>query len=75
MKIEYDQKADAIYLNLSGKKQRVWKSREVERGVVLDLNKKREIIGIEVLEFSRRYANPESFQFSVKHQKELSSAV
>ena len=69
MNIEYDQRADAIYLHLSSKKQKVWKSREVERGIVLDLNKNKEIIGIELLEFSRRYKNPESLQFSVKHQK------
>lgn len=67
MKIEYDHQADAVYLYLSSRRGRVWKSREIERGVIVDINKKKEVIGIELLEVSRRFKPTELFQFSVKH--------
>jgi len=71
MRIEYDHQADAVYLYLTSKKEKVWKSREVQSGVVLDLNKKKDVIGIEILDASRRFKPAEMFQFSVKHVGEL----
>lgn len=71
MKVEYDHKADAVYLQLASRKEKVWKSREVEPGVVLDLNKRKNVIGIEILDVSRRFKPSELFQFSVKHVREL----
>lgn len=67
MRLEYDHQADAIYISLSSKGKKVWKSKEVEEGVILDLNKKKEIIGIEILEASKRLRRKELFEFSVKH--------
>ncbi len=67
MKIEYDRRADAAYLSLSSRKEKVSKSREVEPGVVLDLNRKGGVIGIEILNVSHRVKPSELFQFSVKH--------
>lgn len=67
MKIEYDEMADAVYVHLSSKKQRIDKSREVESGIVLDLDKEKKLIGIEILDFSKRFSPSESFQFSVRH--------
>lgn len=74
MKIEYDHQADAVYLYISSRKEKVWKSREIEPGVILDLNKKRQVIGVEMLEVSRRFKPSELFQFSVKHVGELAAA-
>ena len=71
MRIEYDHQADAVYLYLTSKKEKVWKSREVQPGVVLDLNKKKDVVGIEILDVSRRWKPAELFQFSVKHVGEL----
>lgn len=71
MKIEYDHQADALYLQFSTKAERVWKSREVERGVVLDVNKKGSIVGIEILEASHRFKPKELSNVSVKHVGEL----
>lgn len=71
MRIEYDHQADAVYIYLSSRKEKVWKSREVQPGVVLDLNKKKDVIGIEVLDVSSRFKPAELFQFSVKHMGEL----
>ena len=71
MKVEYDQQADAVYIALTSRREKVWKSREVEPGVVLDLNRKRSVIGIEVLDASRRFKTSDLFQFSVKTVGEL----
>lgn len=54
MEIQLDPEADALYLTL--KRGRVAKSREVEPGVVLDLDRSGRVLGVEVLDASRRYA-------------------
>ncbi len=74
MKIEYDHQADALYLSLLSRKVRVWKTREVEPGVLLDLDKKKQVIGIEILDVSRRFKPSELFQFSVQHLGEKQMA-
>lgn len=74
MKIEYDYQADAIYLYLSSKKEKVYKSKEVENGVVLDLNKKNQVVGVEILEVARRFKPSELFQFSVRHLSQMVNA-
>ncbi len=75
MKIEYDHQADAVYLSLTSRKAKVWKSREVEPGVVIDLDRDRRVLGIEILEASRRFKPREMFQFSVKHVGETVAAM
>lgn len=71
MKIEYDQQADAMYVYLASRREKVWKSREVESGIILDLNRRRQVVGIEILEMSRRLKFVEPFKFSVKHAGDL----
>ncbi len=66
MKIEYDQQADAIYVYLTTHPATVSKSREIEPGVVVDLNAQNHVIGLEVLDASRRFTPEELFEFSVK---------
>lgn len=75
MRIDYDHQADAVYIYLTSRPEKVWKSREVQPGVVLDLNKKKDVIGIEVLDVSRRFKPAELFQFSVRHTGELVHAT
>ncbi|MCE4614414.1 MAG: DUF2283 domain-containing protein [Desulfurococcales archaeon] len=50
--IKYDRLSDILYIKLRDDK--VVDSDEVEPGVIVDYNEKGEIIGIEVLWFSRR---------------------
>ncbi|MDR3643070.1 MAG: DUF2283 domain-containing protein [Candidatus Doudnabacteria bacterium] len=64
MQVEYDPQADAVYISLQKKK--VYKSREVSPGVVLDLGKDRVLIGIEILDASKHFANKQLVNFSVK---------
>jgi len=59
MQIQIDPQADALYLTL--KRGRVHRSREVEDGVVLDLDQRGRVLGIEMLDISRRYA-PQSLR-------------
>ena len=52
IRVSYDRVADALYIRLRDDK--VVDSDEVAPGVIVDFNGKGEIVGIEVLEFSRR---------------------
>jgi uncharacterized protein YuzE len=51
VQVEYDQKADAMYIRLRKAKYDV--SEELAENVILDLDKNGKIIGIEVLEASK----------------------
>ena len=56
MKIEYDQQADAMYIRLRAGK--VSESEEVLPGVVLDFDAQGQVLGIEMLDVSKRTDNP-----------------
>ncbi|CAM8655089.1 COG5428 Uncharacterized conserved small protein [Oxalobacteraceae bacterium] len=56
MKIEYDQQADAMYIRLRAGK--VIESEEVRPGVVLDFDDQGQVLGIEMLDVSKRTDNP-----------------
>lgn len=48
--IDYDAQVDAAYIKISG--SRVEDSIEVNEGLIIDVNKKGQLLGIEVLNFS-----------------------
>lgn len=75
MKIEYDREADAIYIYLTEKPQKVSKSREIEDGVILDLNAKKQALGIEVLEVSKRFKDADVFQLGIRHLSKTRSVA
>lgn len=54
MKIEYSKEADAIYVYF--KEDFVEKSKEIEDGIVIDFDKNGQLIGIEVLDASKRFS-------------------
>ena len=56
MKIEYDPKADAMYIRL--KVGKVAESDEVRPGVVFDFDADGQVLGIEMLDVSLRTDNP-----------------
>lgn len=64
MQLEYDPQADAVYISL--KKKKVHKSREVSPGVILDLDKTKGLIGIEILDASKHFVRNQLVNFSVK---------
>jgi uncharacterized protein YuzE len=52
MKIEYSKDADALYVYF--REMDVAKTREIEEGVLVDLDAKGHLIGIEILDVSKR---------------------
>ena len=52
MKLNVDEKADALYLRLDD--STIVESEEVSPGVVLDFNDKEQVVGVEILNLSTR---------------------
>ncbi|OGW06392.1 MAG: hypothetical protein A2Z59_11155 [Nitrospinae bacterium RIFCSPLOWO2_02_39_17] len=52
MKIEYDREADALYIQL--REAFVEDNIDIEEGITIDLDEKRHLIGIEVLDASKK---------------------
>ncbi|MYH40874.1 MAG: DUF2283 domain-containing protein [Gammaproteobacteria bacterium] len=55
MKLHVDRTADALYLRLDA--SAIVESQEVAPGVVLDYNESNEVVGVEMLNLSRRSAD------------------
>jgi uncharacterized protein YuzE len=70
MRVRVDRKADAVYLNLTDRE--IAESEEVADGIVVDYDAEGRIVGLEILDASRRTGDPGVLrQFSF----ELPSAV
>ena len=54
----YDDEADALYVRIAAKDTKVFDTREVEPGVMLDLDAGGRVIAIEVLNVKTRTAAP-----------------
>ena len=68
MRVRVDHAADAVYLNLTDR--RIEESEEVAEGVVVDYDADGRIVGIEVLDASRRTGDPSVLkQFSFEAPK------
>lgn len=52
MKLHVDRDADALYLRLDDSP--IVESEEVSAGVVLDFNESHEVVGVEILQLSKR---------------------
>jgi uncharacterized protein YuzE len=52
LKIEYDREADALYIQL--REAHVDDNIDIEEGVTIDIDEKKHIIGIEILDVSKR---------------------
>jgi len=52
LKIEYDREADALYIQL--REAYVDDNIDIEEGVTVDLDEKRHIVGIEILDVSKK---------------------
>ena len=55
MRLHVDKAADALYLRLDDSK--IVESEEVSPGVVLDFNERNQVVGIEMLNLSKRAPN------------------
>jgi uncharacterized protein YuzE len=63
MKLKVDEKADALYLRLDN--SRIIETEEVSPGVMLDFNDENQVVGVEILNLSKRVSKPDlrEFQF------------
>jgi uncharacterized protein YuzE len=63
MKLKVDREADALYLRLDD--SLIVESEEVSPGVVLDYNEQNQVVGVEILNLSKRAPklNPQELQF------------
>ncbi len=57
MRIEYDPEVDALYVRLSETK--IIESEQVQPGIILDFDDAGKVVGVEVLNASKREARPE----------------
>ena len=66
MRVRVDQKADAVYVNLTDRA--IEGREELAEGIVVDYDAEGRIVGIEILDASKRSADPtalQSFNFEV----------
>lgn len=72
MTIEYDGEADALYILL--KEAEVKESIEVENGVIMDVDAEHHIIGLEVLNASKRLSLHDLTNISIQNIPSLKAA-
>ncbi len=65
MKIEYSKEADALYVYF--RDVPVAKSKEVEEGVIIDLDENGHIVGVEVLDASKRLTARELVNVNIEN--------
>jgi uncharacterized protein YuzE len=65
MKIEYDNEADALYIQI--KEDSVDRTQELENGVALDFDANNNLIGIEILGATKRYSRQDIFDVTTKN--------
>ena len=65
MKIEYSKEVDALYVHF--REVVVARSKEIEEGVVIDLDENGHIIGIEILDASKRLQPSELVNVSIEN--------
>lgn len=63
MKITYDKSADAMYIRLSDNDVSI--TEQNSPGVIIDFDVEGNIVGIEIIELSKRTDNPEKLIYEV----------
>ena len=64
MKLKIDEKSDALYLRID--ESQIIDSKEISPGVIIDFNDKDQVIGIEILNLSKR--SPELNYHSLQYE-------
>ncbi len=65
MKVTYDPAVDVLRIVL--KESPIEESDEDKPGVILDYDKDGNVVGLEILEASKRITNPRSVEYAVTH--------
>jgi uncharacterized protein YuzE len=65
MKIEYDKEVDAVYIYLQCK--HVDKTLEIQEGINIDLDVDGKLIGVEILDATKKYALSDIFNLTTEN--------
>jgi len=65
MKIEYDKEVDALYIRIQEKE--VSKTIEIQEGVNIDIDENSKIVGLEILDATKRYSLADIFNISTEN--------
>ncbi|MEK9148636.1 MAG: DUF2283 domain-containing protein [Candidatus Desantisbacteria bacterium] len=65
MKIEYDKEADALYIQL--REAYVDDNIDIEEGLTVDLDEKRHVIGIEILDVSKKLSLKDMVNITIEN--------
>ncbi len=63
MKIRYDKEVDVLYISFSENK--ITESDEDKPGIILDYDKSGTIVGLEILDASKKMKNPTKVEYEV----------
>lgn len=69
MKIEFNKKANALYVYF--KEKYVSTSKEIEDGIILDFDEQNQIIGIEILDASERFGKSDIANINIDNIVEV----
>lgn len=73
MRITYDTKADAMYIHL--REGEFGRNKEVEPGLILDIGKDDELLGIEILDAATRFNLSEISHVSIEMPLDITEAA
>ena len=65
MRIEYDKEADALYIQL--REVRVDDNIDIEEGVTIDLDEEKHIVGIEILDASKKLSLKDLINITIEN--------
>ncbi len=63
MKVKYDKEVDVLYISFS--KNKIKESDEDKPGIILDYDKQGSIVGIEILDASKKMKNPAKVEYEI----------
>lgn len=67
MKVSYDKEGDILYIKLNNK--RIYKTKEIGSDFLIDVSKNSDIVGIEILDYSKQKSRKDRFQISTGDKK------
>ena len=73
VKLEYDSEVDAAYLTLA--RGRVAESEKAQPGVILDFGARDQVLGVEILRFSRRFRPRKKKSRPLRPRRKTSTAA
>ena len=63
MKVKYDKEVDILYINLSN--EPIKESDESKPGIIIDYSESGNVVGIEILDASKKIALPNKLEYEV----------